>query len=145
MLHARMQDVASCESLTKNCKLLIIEDNKFERLVLRHVLEGNGFVHIEEAKNGIEGFEKIRSNKRDLIILDIEMPQMNGIEFCRKLTSDPALKYIPIIVQTGRTRSEDKQQIFSAGACDYVAKPIGSDNALDGRCRRRWTPCSGFK
>ena len=66
----------------------------------------------------------IEYNRPDLIILDIEMPQMNGIEFCRKITSDPGFKHIPIITQTGRTRGEDKQQIFDAGACDYVSKPI---------------------
>ena len=117
-------ELTSREQLRKNSKLLIIEDNRFERLVLRHILETVGFVHIKEATNGVEGFYKIKNNRPDLIILDIEMPQMNGIEFSRKITSDPALKHIPIITQTGRSRGEDKQQIFDAGACDYVSKPI---------------------
>ncbi|NRA53543.1 MAG: fused response regulator/phosphatase [Gammaproteobacteria bacterium] len=112
------------EQFTKTSKLLIIEDNRFERLVLRHILETTGFIYIDEAVNGVEGFEKIQNNQPDLIILDIEMPEMNGIEFCKRISSNPALKHIPIITQTGRNRSEDKQQIFAAGACDYVAKPI---------------------
>jgi len=124
MPNVMAMETVTREQFTNTSKLLIIEDNRFERLVLRHILETTGFIHVDEAVNGVEGLKKIQNNQPDLIILDIEMPQMNGIEFCKKISSNPALKHIPIIAQTGRTRSEDKQQIFAAGACDYVAKPI---------------------
>ena len=120
-----MQPVlVSREAVIAQSKIIIIEDNRFERIILRQVLEQSGFVHIEEAENGIDGLNKIFDNPPDLIVLDIEMPVMDGIEFCKKINQYPELKHIPIIAQTGRTKSEDKEQIFDAGASDYVAKPI---------------------
>lgn len=114
----------SRQQLAQNSKILIVEDNRFERMVLRHILEASGFIDIADAANGVEGFAQIHNNMPDLIVLDIEMPEMDGLEFCQKINSDPLLKHIPIIVQTIRTRIEDKEKIFDVGACDYVAKPI---------------------
>lgn len=109
-----------------NCKILIVEDDYLGRAVLREIFKKQGFINIEEAENGKEGLEKTFSQIPDLIILDVVMPEMDGIECCKQIraSDNPEIADIPIIFQTALDRIADKNNIFDTGATDYVTKPI---------------------
>lgn len=102
--------------------LLLVEDNED----FRFYLKDNFQVHyrIFEAKNGREGFALATAQMPDLIVSDIMMPEMNGIELCRKLKSDARTSHIPIVMLTARTADEQRIEGFAAGADDYVSKPF---------------------
>lgn len=107
-----------------NAKILIVEDSNISRAIIRELLREHGFLNVEEAQNGLEGFEKAVLIKPDLIIMDIEMPVMDGLECCDKIRGHPVIANTPILTQTALSDSTDKIKIFDAGADDYISKPI---------------------
>ena len=104
-------------------KILIIDDEQDIRDILNYNLTKEGY-QVYEASNGREGIELALMKKPDLIILDVMMPEMDGIEVCEELKDSPVTKNINICFLTAR--SEDYSQIagFDAGGDDYVLKPI---------------------
>ncbi len=118
--------------------ILVVDDEPQIRRVLRSTLTSQGYVIID-AKTGEEGVESVRKNKPDLVLLDVNMPGMGGIEACREIrrSSDA-----PIIMLTVRNAERDKVLALDAGADDYVVKPFGIDELL-ARIRsalRRYAP-----
>lgn len=109
-----------------NSLVLIVEDDAIGRAALVATFQRHGFRHIEEAVNGQLGLEKIISLKPSLVVMDVMMPVMDGIECCRRVRqhSDPTVASIPILVQTALEKPGDKARIFAAGATDYVTKPF---------------------
>lgn len=103
--------------------VLIIDDEADIRDILAYNLKKEGFT-VHTASNGKDGIEIARSNQPDIVILDVMMPEMDGIEVCDILRNDPSTKHMRICFLTAR--SEDYSQIagLDAGADDYVAKPI---------------------
>ncbi len=117
------------------CHVLVVEDDvSIQQLLISHFLESMGIVDIAFAQDGIEGLEKARRRLPDLIVLDIEMPRMNGLEMLRHLKADPKLHGIPVIVQTAEESRDKREQMFEAGATDFVLKPL-SINEFQGRIR----------
>ena len=104
-------------------RILIVDDDDDIRQLLKYNLEKNGFT-TETASNGQECLRKIKNFSPDLILLDVMMPNMDGIEVCERIKSDPNNKRIFICFLTAR--NEDYSQIagLEAGGDDYVAKPI---------------------
>ena len=118
--------------------ILVVDDEPQIRRVLRSTLSSQGYV-IADAKTGEEGVESVRKNKPDLVLLDVNMPGMGGIEACREIrrSSDA-----PIIMLTVRNAERDKVLALDAGADDYVVKPFGIEELL-ARIRsalRRYAP-----
>jgi len=118
--------------------ILVVDDEPQIRRVLRSTLTSRGYV-ITDAKTGEEGVESVRKNKPDLVLLDVNMPGMGGIEACREIrrSSDA-----PIIMLTVRNAERDKVLALDAGADDYVVKPFGIEELL-ARIRsalRRYAP-----
>jgi len=118
--------------------ILVVDDEPQIRRVLRSTLTSQGYVIID-AKTGEEGVESARKNKPDLVLLDVNMPGMGGIEACREIrrSSDA-----PIIMLTVRNAERDKVLALDAGADDYVVKPFGIEELL-ARIRsalRRYAP-----
>lgn len=105
-------------------KILIIEDDRAQRMMIRQMYENLGFKHIHEATNGKDGWEKTIELDPDLVLLDIEMPVMNGFEYCKTARNNPEYNNMVILVQTGLTGLGDKAKIFESGANDYVTKPV---------------------
>jgi two-component system, OmpR family, KDP operon response regulator KdpE len=107
-------------------RVLVVDDDPQIRRVLRTALVAQGYESID-ARNGEEAIERLGEEKPDLIILDVNMPRMNGLETCRVIrsTSD-----IPIIMLTVRDTESDKIQALDAGADDYVTKPFSSPELL---------------
>lgn len=102
--------------------LLLVEDNEDFRFYLKDNLKSN--YRIIEAGNGNEGWSKALAELPDLIVSDVMMPEMNGIELCRKIKSDPRVSHCPVILLTARTAEEQKLEGFESGADDYVTKPF---------------------
>lgn len=110
--------------------MLLVDDTDTILLFLKTLLAGQGFDFLT-AKNGEEAVAKARQERPDLILLDVFMPVMDGIEACRVLKGDPTLKDIPVVVVTARSEAENVEKCFDAGCDDYVFKPIRKLELLD--------------
>jgi len=118
--------------------ILVVDDEPQIRRVLRSTLSSQGYV-ITDAKTGEEAVESVRKNKPDLVLLDVNMPGMGGIEACREIRR---ASEAPIIMLTVRNAEKDKVLALDAGADDYVVKPFGIEELL-ARIRaalRRYAP-----
>jgi two-component system, OmpR family, response regulator VicR len=104
---------------TKN--ILIIEDDEQSRQVVRLAMQSQSF-QLQEAKTGDEGLEIARAGEPDLILLDVNMPGMSGLDVCRKLRAEGLL--VPIIMLTAKSDTIDKVVGLEVGADDYVTKPF---------------------
>ena len=103
--------------------ILIIEDNELNREMLCAMLEDR--YHVFQAENGKEGLEVLQDQYRNisLIVLDVQMPVMNGYEFLKVVKEDDLLKEIPVIVATGSNDVEEEERCLELGATDFVIKP----------------------
>lgn len=104
-------------------KILIIEDDKDIVELLKHYLEKENFV-LKDAVDGFSGLAKAKAEDFDLIILDIMLPEMSGLDVCKELRSDPKTTAIPIIMLTAKAEETDKIVGLELGADDYVTKPF---------------------
>lgn len=105
-------------------KILIVDDEEYIVELLQINLRQQGFLPIC-AYSGMEALEKAHQSRPDLILLDIMMPDMDGIETCRKLREDPTLKKVPIIMLSAKSEETDKVIGLGVGADDYITKPFG--------------------
>ncbi len=104
-------------------KILIVDDELDTLVPLKRTLEAGDY-QVIEASNGMEAIEKTRSEQPDLILLDLMMPGMDGIEVCKVLKEDPTTDDIPVIMLTAKGDIEDKIGGIETGADDYVTKPF---------------------
>jgi DNA-binding response OmpR family regulator len=104
-------------------KILVIDDLPENVFMLQDRLEHEGY-EVITAYNGLDGIEKTKDNLPDLILLDVMMPGMTGIEVCRTLVNDPVTTNIPIILVTAKSGAEDTKEGLEAGAYDYIKKPF---------------------
>jgi CheY-like chemotaxis protein len=106
-------------------KILIVEDNENNRRLVRDVLVYYGYETVE-AENGEEGIRTAKEQTPDLIIMDLQMPVLNGYDAIRIMKNDPETKYIKILAVTSFAMAGDRETILEAGADDYIAKPINT-------------------
>jgi two-component system cell cycle response regulator DivK len=103
-------------------RILVVEDQEDNRQILRDLLGNAGFELIE-AEDGEKAIALAGEHKPDLILMDIQLPLLDGYEATRRIKGDPALKSIPIIVITSYALSGDEEKAKAAGCDAYVAKP----------------------
>ncbi len=109
--------------------ILIVDDSPTEVHVFRTLLEKHGhFVSV--AVNGEEGVEKIRSEKPDLVLMDVVMPELNGFQATRLLTRDPETSSIPVIILSTKGEESDRAWGLRQGATDYLAKPVDEEHLV---------------
>src|SRR5689334_20938072 len=106
-------------------KILLVEDDPQAVGILEPILISKGF-SVSVARDGMEGLEKVKLHSPDLLLLDITMPRMDGIELCRRVKNDDTVRLIPIIMLTALTDLEKKLEALEAGADDFVNKPYNS-------------------
>ncbi|HEY9247993.1 MAG TPA: response regulator [Rariglobus sp.] len=110
-------------------KILVVDDQPINVQLLKRKLEKEG-IEILTAYNGQEALDLVARIKPDLILLDVMMPDMDGIEVCQRLQADEAARHIPVIFVTARTSKEGKIEGLGVGAVDYITKPIDLDETL---------------
>jgi len=110
-------------------KILVIDDQPENVFYLQDRLQKEGFVVIT-ANSGRSGIEAAITQAPDLILLDIMMPQISGLEVCRFLVRDPRTSRIPVILVTAKSSAEDMREGLQAGAVDYIKKPINKVELL---------------
>ena len=110
--------------------ILIIEDNDKNLKLVRDVLQVKGYATIE-AMNAEDGLVLARERKPDLILMDIQLPGMNGIEALGVLRADPGTAAIPVVAVTASVMAHDRNKITEAGFDAYVGKPINLKEFLD--------------
>ena len=104
-------------------KILVVDDEKDVLNLVRRILLRGGF-EVITASDGKEGLAKVYSEAPDLMILDINMPLMDGWEVCRKIRGDSLYKHLPIIMLTVRRRKEDQLKGLDLGGDEYITKPF---------------------
>ena len=131
---AMMQDsrIIERKGNTFGFKLLIVEDNDGLRTMLVDIF--TPFYVVGQASNGQEGWDKIAEFQPDLILSDVLMPLMSGMELCRRVKTDVATSHIPVVLLTARTAVENELEGLKFGADDYITKPFNV-NILLARCR----------
>ena len=104
-------------------KILVVEDNELNSKLFCDLLRAHGYV-AEPVRDGRDALARAREVMPDLIIMDIQLPHVSGMELIQQLKSEPALRTIPIMAVTAYAGKGDEEQIRAAGAEDYVSKPI---------------------
>ncbi len=107
-------------------KILVIEDNEQNLYLVTFILEKHGYA-VVAARDGQEGIEIATAIKPDLILLDIQLPVMDGYTVARKLKTAPGLTQVPIIAVTSYAMAGDKEKAFEAGCTGYIEKPINPE------------------
>nr|WP_294789803.1 hybrid sensor histidine kinase/response regulator transcription factor [uncultured Mucilaginibacter sp.] len=116
------------EPHSKKPLILLIEDNEDFRFYLKDNLRE--YYLIEEAVNGLDGWQKVLSTHPSLIVSDISMPEMNGIDLCQKIKSDSRTKHIPVVLLTALTGQDEQLRGLETGASDYLTKPFNFEILL---------------
>ena len=111
-------------------KILVIDDH-FETLRLTSLILKRKSYTVVTAQSGAGGLELAKQDKPDLILLDIMMPEMDGIEVCQRLRADPAFRDTPIMMFTARSHEADRDEALQAGATDYIVKPTRPKELLE--------------
>ncbi|MEV8507070.1 response regulator [Actinoplanes sp. NPDC051475] len=110
--------------------ILLVEDDPDIRHLVAYKL-GKGGMDVIGVADGVAALREARTHPPDLVLLDVRMPHMSGIEVCRELRAGPLSPDVPIIMLTARSRPQDLEQGFAAGATDYIVKPFSPRELLE--------------
>ncbi len=113
-----------------NKTVLIVEDNELNMKLFNDVLEAFGYQTLR-SRNGLEGFELARQHHPDLILMDIQLPEVSGIDIIKLLKEDTVLRAIPVIAITAFAMKGDEERIRESGCEGYLPKPISVTHFLD--------------
>ena len=111
-------------------RILIIEDNEDNLYMIKFILEQNRF-DVITAMTGLEGFEKTLKEKPDLILMDIQLPDMNGLEVTKMIRQSEMRDLIPIIALSSYAMTADKKKALEAGCTAFIEKPIDPETFMD--------------
>ncbi len=117
--------------MEKNKTVMVVDDNPDIVTIVKTILEGKGYV-VQSAYSGQEVFNLLSEQKPDLIVLDIMMPQMDGLEVLTRLKGEPSTATIPVILLTAKVQYEDVLGGYKMGADYYITKPFTSTQLLNG-------------
>ena len=109
--------------------ILVVEDQEDNRQIMRDLLTANDY-EMTEAENGEEALAAVAKDRPDLILMDIQLPVMDGCEATRRIKADPSLNSIPIIAVTSYALSGDEEKARAAGCNDFVPKPFSPRHLL---------------
>lgn len=111
-------------------KILTVDDSASVRKMVEFSLKSKGYV-MGAAGDGQEALERLAEDRYDAVILDVNMPRMNGLEFLEKMKSDSSFAAIPVIMLTTEGQDEDRDKAMSLGATDYIVKPFKPSQLLE--------------
>lgn len=110
--------------------ILYIDDDDANRRLVQRILLAEGF-EVEESNSAIQGIDKAKANPPDLILMDISMPDMNGLEATGHIRSNPKLSHIKVVALTANAMHGDREMILEAGCDGYISKPINIDTFVE--------------
>jgi two-component system sensor histidine kinase/response regulator len=111
---------------TRGTRVLLVEDNEINQEVAIGLLE-DAAIQVDLAENGEIAVQMSRQNDYDVVLMDMQMPVMDGIEATREIRSDPRLRHLPIIAMTANAMATDREKCLDAGMNDHIGKPIDPD------------------
>ncbi len=114
-----------------NAKIVLhIEDNFDNRLLVRRLLQAGGY-RVIEAENAMQAREALKVTLPDLILMDINMPDIDGYTLTAQIKTNPTLQKVPVVAITANVMRGDREKVFQAGCNGYIEKPIDVDKFLD--------------
>jgi phosphoserine phosphatase RsbU/P len=113
-----------------DARILIADDDPLCRKLVAGVLRGQNFTNLQFAEGGVSALEKVHSFRPDLLLLDMQMPDMSGLEVCRQLRGDREFADMPILVQTATVDRKKMGELFSGGASDFLSKPVNPSELI---------------
>lgn len=111
-------------------RVLVVEDDLLNRMLFGTWLKDHA-CEVEESTDGCDVCERAHTQRPDLIVMDIRLPKVSGVTLIEQLKADPALGGIPVLAITGYATTYDEDRIRSAGACDYLRKPVSHKDFTD--------------
>ncbi|MBV9561016.1 MAG: fused response regulator/phosphatase [Bradyrhizobium sp.] len=114
----------------ENARILIADDDPLSRRLLAGILRAENFRNLRLAEGGVSAMEQLKEFRPDLLLLDMQMPDMSGLEVCRKVRADSELADMPILMQTATVDRKKMGELFSGGASDFLSKPINPSELI---------------
>ncbi|MGA7594523.1 MAG: chemotaxis response regulator CheY [Gallionella sp.] len=108
----------------EDTRFLVVDDFSTMRRIVRNLLKELGYLHVQEAEDGVEALAKLRADPFDFVVSDWNMPNMTGIELLKEIRSDEKLKHLPVLMVTAEAKKENIIMAAQAGASGYVVKPF---------------------
>jgi len=108
----------------KNMSILVVDDFPTMRRIVRSLLKELGFNNVEEAEDGLDALNKLRSGSFEFVVTDWNMPNLDGLEMLKQIRTDDALKHLPVLMVTAEAKKENIIAAAQAGANGYVVKPF---------------------
>jgi two-component system cell cycle response regulator DivK len=128
-MNASTATPAIANATVVNRRILVVEDHEDNRRILRDLLTSRGY-DLVEAEDGEQALAVAEDRRPDLILMDVQLPRLDGYEVTRRLKANPALRAIPIIVVTSYALSGDESKARAAGCNAYVSKPFSTRQLL---------------
>ncbi|HEU4685395.1 MAG TPA: chemotaxis response regulator CheY [Nitrospira sp.] len=110
-----------------NMKILVVDDMSTMRRIVKNILKQLGFANLDEAENGEEALQKLRSDTFGFVVSDWNMPVMPGIAMLRAIRADEKLKHIPVLMVTAEAQKENLIEAIQAGVSNYIVKPFTAE------------------
>jgi CheY-like chemotaxis protein len=110
-------------------RILVVDDDEMVLMALDELLKGEGY-EIETVSSGAEALKKLDTNRYDLLMLDVIMPEMDGFTLCKRVREKEAYQETPIVFLTAKSRDEDRLHGLEAGANLFLSKPISPDKLI---------------
>ncbi|MDH4285553.1 MAG: chemotaxis response regulator CheY [Gallionellaceae bacterium] len=105
-------------------KFLVVDDFSTMRRIVRNLLKELGFTNVQEAEDGVDALNKLRSEEFEFVVTDWNMPNMTGIELLKSIRADAKLKHLPVMMITAEAKKENIIEAAQAGASGYIVKPF---------------------
>jgi len=127
-IHVFTKDTSAMKHL-HDTRVLVVEDNKINRMVVEGILSKAGVI-VETAGNGIEALNILKQKTFDLVLMDVQMPEMDGLEATQHIRRDLEINTLPIIALTAHAMKGDREMCLEAGMNDYIVKPLSQKRLL---------------
>ncbi len=126
----------------KETRFLIVDDMSTMRKIIRTILNQLGYTNVDEAENGKEALAKLRVGNYQFVLMDWNMPEMDGLETLKNMRADEKLKDIPVIMVTAEAKKENVLMAIQAGANNYIVKPF-TPEVLKEKIEKVWSAIKG--
>ena len=115
--------------ITRRSRVLVVDDTESVRSLFRKLLSSDGH-DVVSAADGAAALEAVQRHRPDVVLLDVDMPTMDGLEVCRRLKADPSTRLTPVVMVTGQTDLNDRLRGIEAGADDFIVKPFNRNTLM---------------